>query len=283
LQATVTGVSPSVQFQVDGQNIGSPVTQAPYQLDCDTTTMPDGTPTTNGTHTITAISTKASGAPHTATKTVNVQNPPLPGTVELVGDSITFQAFWYHGFLSTAPDQAHLDVWSWLGWQVPDVQPHVTQQAALRKPETLIVALGTNDSSVLTQYGQDGWTQADLQRFRTLINTVHPDTKVALVLPGYGPGINPAHAAQMDLAKQQLTALAAERPHTIVVSWQDKIDADPGIMDPDGIHLITEEYNNPDGTPALNADGTRAKRVVKHAADTRQQLYWDAWQLALQK
>lgn len=273
--------APSVQFKVDGQDIGSPVTGTPYQLNWDTTTMPNGTATTNGTHTITAVSTNFTGS-STTSITVNVQNPPLPGTVELVGDSITFQSFWYHGFLPTAPDDAHRDIYAWLGWQVRDVQAHVTEKAAQRWPETLIVALGTNDSSVLTEWGQDGWTPADLQRFRTLINTVHPSTKVVLVLPGYGAGVNPNHATQMDLAKQDLTALATERPHTIVVSWQALIDADPTIMDTDGIHLAWETYNNPDGTPALNPDGTPARRVTKHAADTRQQLYWDAWQLALQ-
>ena len=261
----------SVQFKVDGVNIGSPVTSAPFQLNWDSTTMPNGSPMLNGNHTITAVSTSQVGS-HTATVTVNVQNPPLPGTVEVVGDSITFQAVWYHGFLPTAPASAGLDVHAWLGWKVQDVQSHVTEKAAQRWPETLIIALGTNDSAVVA--GGDGWTQADLQHFRTLINTVHPATKIALVLPGYGLGINPAHAAQQDLAKQALTALATERPHTIVVSWQDKITADPSIMDPDGIHLKWEDYTKPDGTPD--------RRVTAHAAGVRQQLYWDAWQFALQ-
>ncbi len=281
LSITATG-APSVQFQVDGQNIGSPITTAPYRANWDSNTMPNATPTTNGTHAITAVSTNPTGT-STASISVKVQNPPIPGTVELVGDSITFQAFWYHGFLPTAPDQSKLDVFAWLGWQVKDVQQHVTDQAAQRKPETLIVALGTNDSADLTAWGGDnGWTQADVDRFRTLINTVHPDTKVAIVLPGYGTGIDAYHAAQEDLAKRDLTALAATRPHTVVVSWQALIDADPSVMETDGIHLATETYNNPDGTPALNSDGTPARRVTEHAAAVRQQLYWDAWHLALQ-
>ena len=281
LAVNVTG-APSVQFQVDGQNIGNPVTDAPYQFNWDSTTKPDGTPMPNGIHTITAVSTNPTGT-HAATSSVNVQNPPLPGTVEIVGDSITFQAVWAQGTLPTAPVPALPDIHAWLGWQVKDVQAHVTEKATQRWPETLIVALGSNDSANLTAWnGDNGWTPADLQRFRTLINSVHPDTKVALVLPGYGTTRDAYHASQMELAKQDLTALATERPHTVVVSWQAKIDADPSILDVDGLHLAWEDKTNPDGSPVLNADGTHVRQVTAHAANTRQQLYWDAWQLALQ-
>jgi uncharacterized repeat protein (TIGR02543 family) len=64
-----------VQFQVDGANVGSPVTAAPYQYNWDSTTV------ANGTHNITAVATDIDGAKTTSTiATLNVNNAAAPGT-----------------------------------------------------------------------------------------------------------------------------------------------------------------------------------------------------------
>jgi hypothetical protein len=64
-----------VQFLLDGQPLGSPVTAAPYAISWDTTTA------TNGSHTLSAIATDTSGntAP-AANVSVTVQNPAPPMT-----------------------------------------------------------------------------------------------------------------------------------------------------------------------------------------------------------
>ena len=73
LSATATdasGVIASVQFQVDGQNVGTPVTVSPYQYNWNSTTV------TNATHSITAVATSTAGQTVTSTPvTVTVSNP----------------------------------------------------------------------------------------------------------------------------------------------------------------------------------------------------------------
>jgi hypothetical protein len=65
----------SVQFLLDGQRLGNPVTAAPYAVNWDTTTA------TAGNHMLSARATDTSGNVGTATAvTVTVQNPPPPMT-----------------------------------------------------------------------------------------------------------------------------------------------------------------------------------------------------------
>ncbi len=73
--ASVAGV----QFKLDGANLGTEDTTAPYSVSWDTKT------TTNGTHTLTATARNASGLTSTATTAVNVQNvaPPTAPTVTI--------------------------------------------------------------------------------------------------------------------------------------------------------------------------------------------------------
>ena len=61
----------SVQFQIDGTNLGSAITSAPY------TTTWNSTGVSDGTHTITAIVTNVVGAQNSATKSVTVENTPV--------------------------------------------------------------------------------------------------------------------------------------------------------------------------------------------------------------
>jgi hypothetical protein len=58
----------SVQFQVDGNNLGSPITQAPYTVNWNTAGF------ANGTHTLTATATDTSGNAASASETVTVSN-----------------------------------------------------------------------------------------------------------------------------------------------------------------------------------------------------------------
>ncbi len=63
----------SVQFQLDGSPLGSPVTAQPYQIGWDTTKV------ANGSHTLTATATSTAGGTATAAPiTATVQNAPPP-------------------------------------------------------------------------------------------------------------------------------------------------------------------------------------------------------------
>jgi peptidoglycan/xylan/chitin deacetylase (PgdA/CDA1 family) len=65
-----------VQFKLDGANLGTEDTTAPYSVNWDAKTA------TNGNHTLSAIARNSSGLTSTVTETVNVQNvAPTPPTV----------------------------------------------------------------------------------------------------------------------------------------------------------------------------------------------------------
>lgn len=158
-------------------------------------------------------------------------------TVFVAGDSLTFQAL-AHGPGASAP--ADLEVHANLGWTAANVQGQLEASVADVPVGTLVVALGTNDSALV---GGDGWTSDDTTRFRELILTPEASTCVVLVLPGHGPSIDPAYAAEMDEAREALQALAWERGSapgegpTVVVDWQTVIDRQPAVLAGDGIHL----------------------------------------------
>jgi hypothetical protein len=90
-----TAVS-KVQFQLDGVNIGAPVTAAPYQISWDSTTA------TNGTHTLDAIAwdtwgNSATSSPVTVTVNNAVTNPPTvsiitPAANSTLGGTVTLSA-----------------------------------------------------------------------------------------------------------------------------------------------------------------------------------------------
>jgi hypothetical protein len=65
----------SVQFQVDGQNLGSAVTAAPYSVSWNTAAVADGS------HTLTAVATDTSGNTASSTVTVAVDNTLPTGSI----------------------------------------------------------------------------------------------------------------------------------------------------------------------------------------------------------
>lgn len=100
ITATATSNSPisGVQFKLDGANLGTPDTTAPYSLDWDTKTV------ANGSHTLTAIATNAAGqSTTTAPVTVTVNNavtPPVTPTNLIANPSV----------------EANTEGWSIGGW-----------------------------------------------------------------------------------------------------------------------------------------------------------------------
>jgi len=91
--ANASGVGPfgvaAVQFQLDGVNLGTPDTSAPYAISWDTRT------TTNASHTLTAVATDTLGVQYTSDAvTVTVFNDKTPPTVAAEDAN---PAFWLLG------------------------------------------------------------------------------------------------------------------------------------------------------------------------------------------
>lgn len=177
---------------------------------------------------------------------------PVPGTVDIVGDSLTIQ-----GILSNPDVEPDTDVYAGLGWRVdggyeaPSPQEHLDANVVRQdctagdsdcdpnlsypRPEVVVVALGTNDA----RPANGGWDLADVGRFDELVNrTVHDDACVAIVLPAYGDGIAASYAAEVDHARRDLVTVAGWRDGpTVVADWAEDIAAHPEWIEPDGIHL----------------------------------------------
>jgi hypothetical protein len=156
---------------------------------------------------------------------------PRPGTVDVAGDSLTIQAFFNGGFGAGAPEdlQVHADN----GWQAGDAQPKISANVARGRPEILVVALATNDANP----ANGGWSGADVTRFRTLINTPHPDACVVVVTPGYGPTLGSAYKRELYEARVALRSLIAQRPRTVEADWYVVVRDHPEYVRSDGIHL----------------------------------------------
>lgn len=286
LEAAASAGTIGVQFRINGVKLGSEDLVAPYTATWDTRYAPKSTGGFTDTfnqpvdYSITAVARNIAGSTTSTAVKVKMHNHALSNTIMVLGDSVTQQAFdpdadGTFNYTASAPtDASRRGVFAHMGWAVPDVQQTVTNYSIYRWPQRLVVALGFNDASPL--WGSDGWTAADLERFRVLINTPHPTSCVSLVLPAYlmTPGMNTAWATEVDKARADLTALAATRPNTMLVDWKPVIDAHPEYMSEDGIHLATPGYTPTDNLIAASED--RLNPVDPVAAAARQDFLWAA-------
>jgi hypothetical protein len=181
-----------------------------------------------------------------------------PGAVYLTGDSLTSTAYNVQGLGKDAPDDVIMAAWP--GWTAAEAQSGLEDAVADGQVDTLVVALGTNDSSYT--FGADGWSQADADRFRRLLATPPPTACVVMVLPGVGEGVQPDHAEALTTARTDLAALAEQRRATpgtgptVVLDWQAEVTTHPELLASDGIHLA----NDPDfglSWPSAESAGAR--------------------------
>lgn len=179
-----------------------------------------------------------------------------PPAVDLVGDSLTLQAV-MGGGLGLPAEPEDLEFTSNLGLAVGHVLPWVHDQVAAGRPDILVIALGTND-------GNSGWTRQDVADWLEVMNAPAPETCVVVVLPAVGEGAAEHHRQRTEDARAAILALvdAREREGRVVVrDWADVIDADPLLLDHDGIHLAP--------------DPTQHYGISTRAAEARLGLYWD--------
>lgn len=163
---------------------------------------------------------------------------PLPGTVDVAGDSVSAQAFGYTPTRPGVTNGADTEAVRY-GWACGDVDGIVQQHVNRARPATLIVALGPNDAL-------DGWTWDDRHCFDRLVDTILDPTACAVfVLPAWGAPLEGSQwALNMGRARNSLTAVAGERQAagrpTVVVDWTPIIAAHPEYLDAGGIHLTGE-------------------------------------------
>lgn len=168
-----------------------------------------------------------------------------------------FTALWVAEAGAGAPPNVSWN--AWLGWTVADAQQPLDAAVQEGRAGTVVVALGANDSSV--KEGADGWSPDDVARFRRLFDTVPRSSCLVVVLPGYAPGIDAAHAAELEAAHFDLRGLATTREQvatapTVVVDWQQVVDAHPNLIHADGVHLARDPVTDdatPDAAGALAA------------------------------
>lgn len=229
-----------IEFHVDGTSVAID-RSAPYGYSWQTLDVP------NGPHEITASAANVEG-PAMASVQATVTNE----VILAVGDSVNAQAFSGGAITDMPPGFRQASIG---GAQARDMQVPVTMAVEFGQLEALIVMLGLNDAS------DGGWTQEDVDRFRTMINTPDPSICVAIVLPAHAEGAAdhfPVLVRDLPDARASLRALAAERPDTFVLdSWQKAIDAEPGVIGPDGVHLSQD----PDGAYSYHARRTRQEAL----------------------
>lgn len=232
-----------IEVLVDGRSVAID-RSAPYSYSWDTLDVP------NGPHEITASAANIEG-PAMATVQATVANE----VILAIGDSLNVQAFSGGAIVDMPMGFQQVSVG---GAQAFNLQAPVSLAAQLGQLKGLIVMLGVNDTS------DGGWTQEDVDRFRTMINTPDPSACVAIVLPAHTESAGdhfPVLVRDLPEARAGLVALAAERPGTFVLdSWQQAIDTEPGIIGPDGVHLSQD----PSGDYTYQARRTR-QEVLRQA------------------
>jgi hypothetical protein len=229
----------------------------------DTETLP------NGEQTVTLNASNNDGT-STDSVTVDIQNPPIPGSVGVVGDSISYDSFNSTGsvynrtYFGNVPQDLVLDYWP--GFTVSSSQPRVEQWATGRRPEILVIADGVNDAKPAGSI-EDGYSQADRDNLLTMLDTIHDSACTVLVLPGWGSGLGETaydqeYIVELYEVRSLYQELDAQRADIVTVDWQAVIDTHPEYMDPvDGIHLAPKA----DGGPGWDTA----------AATARQVMYWD--------
>ena len=191
---------------------------------------------------------------------------PKAGTIDIVGDSLAFQANWARpeAFLVGSPKGADVvrDFKPGIGF--PDVQAAQEKRAAAARPAILVIALGTNDAGPK----DGGWTSADDRELRALMASVSTTSCVVLVLPGHAdkPAVTATYRADLASARAAMRKAATDRKAkgqpTVTADWGAVALARPELTVDDGIHLA-------DGAPA-----TPARIVDEAAANAWTKVLW---------
>ncbi|HWJ97845.1 MAG TPA: SGNH/GDSL hydrolase family protein [Acidimicrobiales bacterium] len=174
---------------------------------------------------------------------------PKAGTIDVVGDSLAFQANWARPaeFLVGSPRGADVALDFRPGIGFPDVMAAQRTRVAAARPAILVVALGTNDAGPL----DNGWNAADDKELRALMALPSPTTCVVLVLPGAAdkPAVTATYRTDLTAARAAMRKAAADRKAkgqpTVVADWGAVALARPELTVADGIHLADDAPSAP--------------------------------------
>jgi hypothetical protein len=144
VSATASSGTTSVQFKLDGANLGSADTTSPYSYSWDTTKV------NNGSHTLTAVASDGTNTATSSTVSVNINNTVVqaPGTVQnLAWSSTTKSLTWtaYPGASSYVVAQVHNPTttrntdYTW---------PHVTGTTCTPGSSTCVLPLPSSGETV---------------------------------------------------------------------------------------------------------------------------------------
>lgn len=174
---------------------------------------------------------------------------PKVGTIDVVSDSLGFQANWHRPqeFLVGSPKGADIVLDFKPGIGFPDVLAAQRKRAAAARPAIFVIALGTNDAGPK----DGGWTSADDKELRDLMAAVSTTSCVVLVLPGHAdkPAVTDTYRADLAKARTAMRKAAADRKAqgqpTVVADWGAVALARPELTVDDGIHLADDAPSNP--------------------------------------
>lgn len=180
---------------------------------------------------------------------------PTAGTIDLVGDSLTAYMTWGQPWQTGAPAGSDIVLDAWNGYEFESVHQRELDRVASGRPETLVVALGTNDAGGFS----GGWGSDDANQFASLIHAPHPTACVVVVTPGFveksGAEPHPFTRLEMLEARAVMTDIAGDMANTIVVDWHAIVGASPDLLGEDGIHLANDapgpgQFANPEAAAA---------------------------------
>lgn len=181
------------------------------------------------------------------------------GTTVITSDSIGWQYALAGGGADTHATSWHTGP----GWQmdacVNGITPvcatplnHVRGQVDAATAETVVYALGTNDSHLM--YG-GGWDTRDERVWTAGLTAPPAESCVAVVLPWVAPHVQGHY--DIDAARGWITDAAALLPNVHVVDWAPYAQQ-PGVLDGDGVHLAY----GPGGSADVAPTAYEARRAV---------------------
>ncbi len=157
-----------------------------------------------------------------------------PKSFYFVGDSILFDMtlgntmFYVHqpaGYAARVDGKPGATTADWL----PSVQKYAAQDV----PERLIIELGTNEAR-----DADGWTDADAEAYRTLVEAAPARTCIVGVLPAAAPAASIEVRQELAAAAADIADIVSERPRHQLAPFATFLADHPTWVEPDGIHLV---------------------------------------------
>ena len=157
-----------------------------------------------------------------------------PKSFYFVGDSILFDmTLGNTSFYVRQPAGYAARVDGKPGATTADWLPSVQKYAAQDVPERLIVELGTNEAR-----DADGWTEADADAYRALVEAAPDRTCITAVLPAAGPAAPASVRVELARAAGDIADIVAEQRAHHVADFATFLADHPSWVEADGIHLV---------------------------------------------